>query len=58
MIKRQENNSVASFSLSLTSEKHIFFALMMSLSPGHFFEYAVSQRKDQKMLGKIMIDCS
>ena len=47
-IEGQENNKAASFSLSVTSEKHRFFALMTSLSLYCSFEYVISLRKDEK----------
>ena len=44
---------MASFSLSVASEKHRFFAFMTSLSSGRLSECGILERNDEKWWGGV-----
>lgn len=46
-IKKPEDNRAASFSLSMTSEKHRSFAFMTSVYSGRLFEHVILQRREK-----------
>ena len=50
-IKKQENDKAASFSLNVAAEKRRLFALILSLSVCHLFEYAILLRR-RKIVGE------